>query len=168
VSSVADERVVVRRTFRDADAQAIVDLHERVYRPQYGMDERFLASVADSIEAALAGGWPSSGGAVWLVDGAEGLSGSLALTEEEDGLGRVRWFVFAPVLRGRGLGRALVTEVVSEARAAGLRRLELVTFSALTAAAHLYRSAGFHVLSTREMNEWGPPILFQSYGLDLE
>ena len=32
----------LRRELREGDAEAIVELHERIYRPEYGMDERFV------------------------------------------------------------------------------------------------------------------------------
>lgn len=170
MSSVTPRETIARRDFRPEDARAIVELHERVYMPEYGMGPGFLEGVQRSIDAALAAGWPQAGGASWLIDNedAPGLSGSLGLTDEGNGLGRVRWFVFGPELRGRGFGKQLVAELVDEARAQGMRRLELVTFSALTTAAHLYRSIGFRLLSMREREDWGPLIQFQEYGLDLE
>jgi ribosomal protein S18 acetylase RimI-like enzyme len=157
---------VVHRELRPGDPEAIVALHDRVYGAEYGLDERFGLSVARSLEAALARGWPT-GGAVWLVDRGGELCGSLGLTDEGSGLGRVRWFVLGPELRGRGLGRSLVAELLAEARASGLQRLELETFSALTTAAHLYREAGFRVESLRETDQWGPPIIYQRYALEL-
>ena len=48
-----------------------------------------------------------------------------------------------------------------------MRRLELDTFSALRAAAKLYRDAGFSVVSARERSDWGPTITYQQYELDL-
>jgi ribosomal protein S18 acetylase RimI-like enzyme len=181
--------LVVRTAFRERDADAIVALHDRVYSTEFGFDARFAASVAWSIEAARAGGWPETSGGAWLVDRGGRLvdcggrlvdcggrlvdcggrlAGSLALTTEgEDGVGRVRWFVLAPAARGRGLGRRLLGELLSQARAAGLRRLELETFSALRVAASIYVRAGFTVQWERETDQWGPPILYQGYALQL-
>jgi RimJ/RimL family protein N-acetyltransferase len=159
--------VVVRRELRSGDPERIVELHDRVYRAEYGLDGRFAPSVARSLQAALVRGWPSSGGAVWVADRGGELCGSLGLTDEGSALGRVRWFVFAPELRGRGLGRSLVAELLAQARAAGLQRLELETFSDLTAAARLYLEAGFRLESQRETDQWGPPIIYQRYALEL-
>jgi len=75
--------------------------------------------------------------------------------------------VLAPALRGRGLGRRLVAELLSEARAAGLQKLGLETFSALTSASRIYRDAGFRLVSERETDVWGPPILYQGYEREL-
>jgi ribosomal protein S18 acetylase RimI-like enzyme len=168
IAGAADERIVIRRELRDGDAQAIIDLHERVYVPEYGVNARFVSDVAGLVHAAVANGWPASGGAVWLVDHAGRVDGSVALTDEGEGIGHVRWVVLSPDVRGHGLGRSLVTELVTHARASGFRRLELETFSALTVAARLYKEAGFRLLWSRPSDKWGPPITYQGYALDLE
>src|SRR5581483_12075582 len=114
----------------DRDAEAIVALHDRVYRAEYDRNDEFVAAVARKVAAARAAGWPELGGAVWLVERDGVVAGSLGLTEEGDGVGWVRWFVFAPEVRGHGLGRRLVAELVHTARVNGMARLELETFSA--------------------------------------
>jgi len=166
--TAAAQDVVVRRTLRPGDAQGIADLHDRVYRDEYGLDGRFRASVARGLDEAVAAGWPDRSGAVWLIDGEDGeLRASLGLTVIDEEIGQVRWFVLAPELRGRRLGRTLVAELVEEARAAGMRRLILETFSSLTAAAHIYRGVGFRVVSEQRTDWWGPEITYQRYELEL-
>ena len=56
---------------------------------------------------------------------------------------------------------------LSLARRSEMRRLELGTFSALTTAGRMYRRAGFRVTSEQEWTDWGPPVTFQHYALDL-
>jgi ribosomal protein S18 acetylase RimI-like enzyme len=158
----------IRRGLREEDPRAIVDLHRRVYVSEYRRNDAFLFAVQDSLEYAVERGWPQTGGGVWLVDYDDGLAGCMALTNEGGGIGRIRWVVFGPELRGRGLGRRLLDELLTTARADGLRRLELETFSELRAAAHLYRSAGFAVTWERPRDDWGPPIVYQHYELQLD
>jgi GNAT superfamily N-acetyltransferase len=159
--------ISIKRSLGDGDADAIVALHDRVYRADWDRNDEFVAAVARSVASARAAGWPGSGGAVWLVELDGRLAGSLGLTDEGAGVGHVRWFVFEPELRGRGLGRSLLEELLADARAAGMQRLELETFSALSTAARLYRAAGFEVISARERDDWGPPISYQHYRLEL-
>lgn len=167
-ATTSNHRIVVRRTLRPEDAAGIAELHRSVYTPEYGMNDEFVTRVAEGVLDAVAAGWPEAGGGAWLVDGADGcLDGCLALTDEGDGLGRLRWFVLAPALRGRGLGRSLVADLLTCARSQGFRRLELETFSALGAAARIYREVGFSVTRERERTDWGPPITYQHYRLEL-
>jgi|SRR5579884_172236 len=163
------QEITTRRQLQPGDDAAIAELHRRVYQPEYGMNDEFVARVAEGARRAIARGWPRTGGAVWLVEraGEPELAGSLALTDEGDRRGQVRWFVLVPELRGQGLGRALLEQLLASARAAGMRRLELETFSALTSAAHLYREAGFRAVWERERTDWGSPITYQHYELEL-
>ena len=84
------------------------------------------------------------------------------------GEGRVRLFLLARELRGQGLGRRLLDELLAEARAAGYERLTLSTFSDLRAAAHLYREAGFRVVREETTPRWGRErFTYQHYELRL-
>jgi GNAT superfamily N-acetyltransferase len=155
----------IRRVLRPEDRRGIVELHRAVYVPEFGLSDVFLQDVAGGVEAATERGWPERSGAVWLIGDGKRLSGCLALTVEGTGAGRVRWFVLAPELRGQGLGRRLMGALLDTAADAGLRRLELVTFSALRTAGHIYRAAGFSLVSERETEMWGPRIVLQRYEL---
>jgi ribosomal protein S18 acetylase RimI-like enzyme len=159
--------ISIRRELRDGDADAIADLHRRVYASEYGLNNQFVEGVRRGLEAAVSKGWPRQGGAVWLVDGDETLLGALGLTDEGEGAGRLRWLVLDRSLRGRGLARSLVAELIEEARAVRLHTLTLETYSELTAAARIYRDAGFRVQWERTRDDWGPAITFQGYALDL-
>src|SRR5436305_10080826 len=161
------DQIEMDRSLRQGDAAAIAELHRRLYVPEYGMNDEFVRRVAEGVEAAVAGGWPERAGAVWLARQDGVVRGSLGLTDQGYALGRLRWFALEAPLRGRGLGRQLVNELLVVAREAGMRRLELETFSALGTAARIYRSVGFSLTSERERTDWGVPIVYQHYSLDL-
>jgi ribosomal protein S18 acetylase RimI-like enzyme len=168
-ASADQQSLQIRRELYDGDDAAIVELHRRVYVPEYGRNDDFVAQVAAGLDVAIEAGWPEQAGAVWLVErtGEPELLGSMGLTHEGDGLGRVRWFVLDPSVRGHGLGRSLLAQLLADAHANELERLELETFSALKAAASLYREAGFRVEWERERTDWGPPITYQHYSIHL-
>ena len=58
-------------------------------------------------------------------------------------VGELKRMYVAPELRGKGIGRALLTRLEAEARALGLSRLVLETGTRQTEALALYRRAGF-------------------------
>lgn len=158
----------VRRERRAGDLEAIVELHRRLYLPVYGLDESFVAGVEAGIREAAARGWPGAGEGIWMVEADGVAAGALALTDQGSGEARLRWVVLAPELRGRGLGRRLVTEAVELARDSGYERLTLETFSELSAAAAIYRSLGFEVVSERTAPKWGrAELTYQRYELGL-
>jgi N-acetylglutamate synthase-like GNAT family acetyltransferase len=163
------DRVEVRRELRPGDYGGIIQHHGRTYASEYGVDESFEAMVAASVTRAAMRGWP--GGerdGIWIVERDGEFGGSLALTDEDADTGALRWFVLESALRGRGLGRRLVSELVAKARVVGFERLRLETFSELSAAAHLYRSQGFEVVREETGPRWGrDSITYQYYELEL-
>jgi ribosomal protein S18 acetylase RimI-like enzyme len=161
-----EEPVVIRRELRPGDAERIVELHDELYRREYDRNDAFVDAVRDKLRAALAAGWPQGGG-IWLAERAGVVMGSVGLTDEGDGEGRIRWVLLHPSVRGRGLGRRMVSEAVERARELGMRKLVLDTFSDLRAAARIYRSLGFRVVSEQKRDDWGPTITYQIYELEL-
>jgi ribosomal protein S18 acetylase RimI-like enzyme len=160
--------IEMRRECRPGDLEAVVDLHERLYPAEFGVDAEFVHHVAARVADVEAAGFPREREAIWLLDVGGELAGSVALTDEGDGTGYVRWYLIDPTLRGRGLGRRLLSELVAEARAAGYLRLHLETFSELRTAAAIYRDAGFRVVSEETGPRWGREITYQHYELDLQ
>jgi GNAT superfamily N-acetyltransferase len=164
-----DSEISIRRELRPGDLGAIVEMHGRLYAREYGNDERFEAMVAGSVARAAGRGFPGEREGVWIVESDGLLRGSLALTDEGDGSAIVRWFLLDPELRGAGLGRRMLTELVAEAREHGYSRLCLETFSLLRAAASLYRAFGFEVVSTDRAPRWGHAAIdYQRYELELQ
>ncbi len=78
----------------------------------------------------------------------------------------VRALAVTPQARGRGVGRALLTEVTDRARDRGMRRLVLCTQTTMHAAQHLYTEAGFRRMPERD---WQPVPGFTllAFGLEL-
>jgi N-acetylglutamate synthase-like GNAT family acetyltransferase len=160
-------RVEIRRELRPGDLGEIVAFHGRIYGPEYGVDARFEAMVASSVAEAGQRGWPGRRERVWIVERDGEFAGCLALTDE-GATGVVRWFVLDPSVRGLGLGRRLLDELISEARDLGFERLRLETFSDLRVAAHMYRSRGFEVVEEDTRPRWGrDSITYQHYELEL-
>jgi ribosomal protein S18 acetylase RimI-like enzyme len=164
-----DSAPTVRRDLRPGDLGAIVAHHGKVYCPEYGVDSTFEANVGASVAAAGARGFPGPGEGIWIVERDGRHAGSVALTDEGDGQGWVRWVVLDPELRGHGLGRRLIGELVAEAESAGYDTLHLETFSDLRAAAHIYRSHGFEVTSEQTGPRWGrAELTYQHYELSFQ
>jgi ribosomal protein S18 acetylase RimI-like enzyme len=159
----------VRDELRPGDLEAIVAHHRRVYGEEYGVDSRFGDFVAAAVARAAERGFPSEREAIRIVelDGAH--AGSIGLSDEGDGEAAIRWVVFSPEVRGNGLGRRLLGEMIAFAEDQGYRRVWLETFSELSVAAHLYREHGFVVTGEDTAPRWGrDAITMQRYELELE
>lgn len=166
---VAAGDVSIRRELRDGDRDGMVALHQRIYPDGYGVAQSFVDDVAAALDGIIERGWPDRpGDGVWIVERDGELTGCLALSDEGGGEGRVRFFLLSPELRGRGLGRRMVDELMEVARQAGYRRLTLATFDELNVAARLYRSHGFRVVREDRGPRWGrEQFNYQHYELEL-
>jgi ribosomal protein S18 acetylase RimI-like enzyme len=163
------DRIEIRRDLRPGDLGEIVAMHGRLYSREYGLDATFEGHVASAVARAAIGGWPSEREGVWIVERGARYAGSLALTDEDGQTAVLRWFLLDSSIRGRGLGRRLVRELVAEAKAKEFVRLRLETFSELRAAAHLYRAHGFELVREETGPRWGrDEITYQHYEMELE
>jgi N-acetylglutamate synthase-like GNAT family acetyltransferase len=162
------DQVSIRRELRPGDLGAIIEHHGRVYAREYGLDSGMEAHVAAAVARAALRGFPRESEAIWIVERDGEHAGSLAMTDEGDGVACIRFFVLDADLRGAGLGRRLLDELMDTARATGFERAVLETFSDLTAAAHLYRQHGFRVVSADSGPRWGrAEITYQRYEAEL-
>ena len=98
-----------------ATSTALVAHHSRVYGSEYGVDPAFEEQVAASVARVAGRGFPTEREAICLVELDGEHAGSIALTDEGNDEAAVRWFLLDPELRGHGLGRRLVGEMLARA-----------------------------------------------------
>jgi GNAT superfamily N-acetyltransferase len=159
--------ITIRRELRPGDTEAIVEMHGVLYRREHGLSPTMEEHVAQAVREAVERGWPANG-AVWIVERDGEFAGSIALTDEGDGRAALRWFLFDPSVRGLGLGKRLVGELVEEAKTRGFERIWLETLGILTTAASIYGAHGFELVSERMGPPWGDPdVPYRSYELVL-
>ena len=70
-----------------------------------------------------------------------------------DSIGEVKRMYVRPEARNRGLGRALLNQLLEEARQIGYERVRLDTARFMTEAHKLYRGAGFREIEAYEGSE---------------
>lgn len=158
----------IRRRLSAGDLGAIVALHGVAYAREHRLDATFEAHVCSAVAVAARRGWPGEREAVWIVESGGAVVGSLALTDEGSDRAALRWFLLDERLRGCGLGRRLVGELLARARSAGFHSVGLETFSELRAAASLYREHQFELVGSETGSRWGrEELTYQRYELRL-
>lgn len=65
------------------------------------------------------------------------------LKKLSEGVGEIQRMFVPPSFRGRGVGRAIATRLIDDARSIGYRKIRLESLGFLKAAHRLYRSLGF-------------------------
>ena len=155
--------VTVRTSLRPGDLGTIVRLHGTLYEKEYGFDASFEAYVAGPLsELALRG---SSRERLWIAERDGAFLGCVAIVDAGDDVAQLRWFLVVAEARGIGIGRKLLEEAVAFAREEGFVSIFLWTVTALEAAAHLYRAAGFVKVEEEPGSPWGVPVVEEKYVL---
>jgi DNA-binding MarR family transcriptional regulator/GNAT superfamily N-acetyltransferase len=96
--------------------------------------------------------------ACWVADIGGVMAGAVFLTDEGDGLGRLRLLHVEPFARRRGIGDALVRACIEFAREKGYRKVMLWTHSVLEDARRIYTRNGFECVGTEVHDTFGEPL----------
>jgi GNAT superfamily N-acetyltransferase len=164
-ASASQEGVTVRTNLKPGDLGAIVSLHGILYAREYGFDPTFEAYVAGPLAEFVRSATARE--RLWLAERAGRLLGCIAVVAATPQTAQLRWFLVDPAARGTGLGKRLLGEAVTFCKECGYRNLILWTVSALAAAGHLYRSAGFRKVEEKPGRRWGVAVVEEKYELVL-
>lgn len=155
----------VRHDLKPGDLGRIVQLHGVLYANEYGFDATFEAYVAGPLSEFVRS--RSDRDRLWIVERGDELVGCIAIVGVSAQVAQLRWFLVAPSARGAGLGKHLLDEAIAFCKHAGYLSVFLWTVRALTAAAHLYRSAGFAVAEELPGKQWSVDVIEEKYVLRL-
>jgi N-acetylglutamate synthase-like GNAT family acetyltransferase len=163
----SDEAAVTIRTdVRPGDVGTIIHLHGVLYAREYGFDPTFEAYVAGPLSGFVIAAADRE--RIWIAEQDGRIVGCVAIVAASPETAQLRWYLVDPSARGVGLGKRLLQEAVAFARECGYESIILWTVSALAAAAHLYRSAGFRKVEEKPGRMWGVDVVEEKYELVLE
>jgi GNAT superfamily N-acetyltransferase len=157
----------IRQGLRAGDIGAVTRMHGLLYQREHGLDHRIEASVAEGMVRYADAMHAGSGAALWVAERECEVVGAIGITEEGNGVARVRWFIVVPDARRTGIGTGLLDGAVGWARERDVRRVVLFTIGVLVDAARLYRRAGFRKVSERVGTEWSETLVEERWELDL-
>jgi DNA-binding MarR family transcriptional regulator/N-acetylglutamate synthase-like GNAT family acetyltransferase len=151
---------------RPGDIGWVVQSHGALYASEYGWDSSFEVLVAE-IAAKFLASFDASRERCWIaeLDGAQ--VGSVFLVRHSDDIAKLRLLLVDPAGRGQGLGRRLVGECITFARACGYRKITLWTQSILVAARKIYQDAGFVQIASEPHRSFGQSLIGETWELKL-
>ncbi|MFT4054424.1 MAG: helix-turn-helix domain-containing GNAT family N-acetyltransferase [Novosphingobium sp.] len=103
----------------------------------------------------------------WIADLGGVMAGAVFLTNEGDGVARLRLLHVEPFARRRGIGDALVRQCIDFARERGYSQVFLWTQAVLESARRIYARNGFVRTAAEVHHEFGEPVDGESWQLML-
>jgi GNAT superfamily N-acetyltransferase len=85
------------------------------------------------------------------------------LVRHSDDIAKLRLLLVGPAGRGQGLGKRLVDECISFAKACGYRKIMLWTQSILIAARTIYQDAGFVLVKSEPHRSFGQDLVGETW-----
>ena len=144
----------------------ITELHATYYHPLVGFGVSFESKVAREM-SEFCERYSETRDGLWLALAAGRVEGSIAIDGshvQRDGA-HLRWFITSDVVRGTGIGTALLTSAIDFCRSQGYERTYLWTFEGLDAARHLYEKFGFRLVRQEFGTQWGSQVNEQCFEL---
>lgn len=158
--------VVVLRPHRVGDIGWVVQRQAQLYAEEYGWNIEFEAMLAE-IGVDFIRNFVPGRDFCWIAERGGEPVGAVFLVHLDDEVAKLRMLHVEAAARGLGIGKRLVAECVSQARASGYVRLMLWTNDILIAARAIYERAGFKLVSQERHHSFGKELTGQTWELDL-
>ena len=102
---------------------------------------------------------------VWICEHKDRIVGFIFLMHRDDVTAQLRYFLIEPGYRGIGLGSRLINLYMKFFQKCGYKKSYLWTTKDLTAAAFLYKRAGFRLTEEKQTTTFGKLVTEQRYDL---
>ena len=145
----------------------VIERHGTLYAREYGWDERFEVLVAE-ITAQFIRDFDPKHERCWIAEYQGVRAGSVFLVRKSATVAKLRLLIVDPAARGIGLGKQLVDQCMTFARACGYRKLTLWTQDNLHAARHIYKAVGFTCTARERHTSFGHALVGETWELNLQ
>jgi DNA-binding MarR family transcriptional regulator/GNAT superfamily N-acetyltransferase len=156
-------------TFRDhrlGDIGLIASRQAIVYAQEYDWNQEYEILAAE-ILASLVKNFDPAHEKSWIAERDGAVIGSVFVVRASDTVAKLRLLYVEPTARGIGLGRRLVDECISFARATNYKKLTLWTNDVLIPARRIYQQAGFTCSVTEPHHAFGHDLISETWELVL-
>ena len=160
------ERTFALRTFQPGDMGMIAARQSILYRSVYGWGSQ-IEVIEGEVTTAFLRDFKPGREQCWVAEVDGLMAGSIFITDEGEGLSRLRLLYVEPFARGLGVGDALVSECVSFGREVGYEAMTLWTHTVLTSARRIYAGHGFQIVDVHTHEEFGETVQSETWRLDL-
>lgn len=156
----------LRTALNSGDLGWIIEQHGLVYAHQFGWNSDFELVVAEIMTTFLRNYHPERD-RMWLAEQDGSRLGTIFLEHKSPEEAKLRLLLVLPQARGLGLGTRLVAECLQFARQVGYKRVSLWTMDRLVAARSIYQRAGFKLLESEPVFQFGHQMQSEIWQADL-
>ena len=145
----------------------ITEIHATYYHDNWNLDMTFETQVGRELSEFI-DHFHSERDGLWIAKISGTFAGSVAIGgSKTERNARLRWFIVAPGLQGRGIGKELLRNAISFSRQRKYGEIYLWTFKGLDKARSLYESEGFILSKEKIAHQWGIDLTEQLFRLKL-
>lgn len=154
------------RTFRAGDMGMLAARQSILYLESHGWG-RPLEIIEGEVTTSFLRNFRPGRDQAWIAEVDGRMAGSVLITDEGDGLSRLRLLYVEPFARGMGVGDALVSACIGFAREVGYDAMTLWTHTVLASARRIYAAHGLEIVEVAMHEEFGEPLQGETWRLDL-
>jgi len=158
-----NQSIFIRSNLKPDDIKEIISLHRLLYAQEYGFDKTFEQYVAKHLHEFAKSYTHREN--IWIVEHRNRIQGCIAIVQNNETAAQLRWFLVHPHLRGKGLGKKLITDAIQFARENGYASIFLWTVNLLERANKIYTTLGFQLTDEKAHTIWGQYLIEQRYEL---
>ncbi|MGH7717087.1 MAG: bifunctional helix-turn-helix transcriptional regulator/GNAT family N-acetyltransferase [Vulcanimicrobiaceae bacterium] len=164
-ASAASEPYVIR-AHQPGDIGWVVARHGAIYAREFGWNISFEAYVAGVLSKFIDEFNPDRE-RFWIAERNRRNVGCVFVFDKGNDVAQLRMLIVDPEARGLGIGHRLVDECVRFARQARYTKMMLWTIDILTAARKIYKEAGFKLVESKKIHQFGHEHADEWWELDL-
>jgi GNAT superfamily N-acetyltransferase len=154
------------RTFRTGDVGLIVSRQSILYEASHGWGRGLEANEME-VGANFLRHFKPGREQCWVAELAGAMAGAVFLTDEGEGVCRLRLLYVEPFAQGRGIGGHLVRTCIGFARDTGYEAMTLWTHTVLASARRIYAAHGFRLTDTAMHRIFGVEVQGETWRLEL-
>ena len=157
---------IILRPHRIGDVAHVVARQARLYAEEFGWDGSYEALAAE-IGGQFLQEFDPATESCWIAERDGRVIGSVFVVDAAQGVAQLRLLYVEPEVRGLGVGKLLVDQVVRFARDKRYGKIRLWTQASLVAARKLYGAAGFTLTESKPHHSFGKDLVGEYWELKL-
>lgn len=158
--------VSFRHDIRPGDIGYIIYLHSIIYGKESTFSNEFELYVIKTFYKFLEKYSPEND-RLWIAEYNSKIIGCIAIVHNTEDQAQLRWFLSDPSFRGLGIGKKLLNTAIKFCREKKFKTVFLLTTNMQEQAVKMYKTVGFELTQSKEVNQWGTSFRDERYDLKL-